>query len=160
MHLGRPDRARAGDDAPVDQLLDDQPKVLLTNRRLVSADPDRIEAVGGGRIDRSVKRDHRHPLLTHPLDALDLPRRGIADCLVHAVLDPRPARERVGVGDLDVPRSRPVCGGGDRTGNVLLTELRVHHQNLVRLHLGTEVDGQVRQPFRHRIIHRAALYTS
>ncbi len=153
MHSRRPLRRRAGDDAPVDQALHHQPQIGLPHRRLIGSQADRVESVGGGRVERRLQGDHGHPLLSHLLHALNVPGRRVSDRLVAGVLDLGPAHERVGVGDVDVPGAGPIGGCRHGPRQRFAPELGGHHHDLIGLYVGSEANGELGQPLGQQVVH-------
>jgi hypothetical protein len=77
---------------------------------------------------------------------LAVPRGHELERLVRRVLDPGPFDERIEVRDVDEPGSVPVGGRGDRARQRFLSELAADRDDLIRLHVCAEADGELRQP--------------
>ena len=134
-------RARA--DRPVGRTLVDDLDALLDRRQPVLADEPGIEVDEQAGRARPGERHARGALLAERQHALAVPRRDEVERLRSRVLDPRALDVGIEPGDVDELRAVPVGARRERAHEVLLAGLAADRDDLVRLHVGAEADGEV-----------------
>ena len=156
MHELGPGVGRAGQDRPVELAAADDLAALADRGQAVATAAHGVQIVEQARRDRAGERDRGAALAADGEDPLAVPRRHVLERVVGGVGDPGALDPRVEPRQIDELRALLVGPLGDRADEPLLARRPAQRDDLSRLQVGSEVDGELGEACKGDIVHGTA----